>query len=254
MEVCEARGEPPPCLAGEAAASAASFAGHQQQQQQEAAVRGEYLQALKPLSLNEAQKEKEKRKLQDFKSYLVQTRVIQTLVQLLLEIKEKDPLPEEPQQVLIDYFGDYRDPVLDLIESLTEEKEKLAAENASMTQELESLGSLKESLQQENYRRKLWTAVAKSGASVTSLAFYQRLSDRKKPKGPLKNGMTAQILELLCPSGDPAESLPSANLRDDGENPILNAVCTAAAAAGLGAAAANSLCEGFVLPQLRRVG
>ncbi|KAL8451331.1 hypothetical protein Emed_002059 [Eimeria media] len=89
MEVCEAGGDTPPCLAGEAAASPASLADQQQQQQQEqqqqeqeqqGGVGGDDPQALKPLSLNEAQKKKQKKKIQDFKSYLVQTRVIQTLV------------------------------------------------------------------------------------------------------------------------------------------------------------------------------
>lgn len=36
--------------------------------------------------------------------------------------------------------------------------------------------------------------------------------------------MTAQILQLLCPTGDPVDCLPSANLKDDGENLIINAV------------------------------
>ncbi|KAL8426850.1 hypothetical protein ACSSS7_007983 [Eimeria intestinalis] len=153
MEVCEAGGDPSPCLARETAAAAAAAAStpsvadphqqqqhHQKQQQQQQGQQRDF-QAMKPLSFDEAERKKEKKKTQEYRQYLVQTRVIQTLVNLLLEIKERDPLPEDPQQVLIDYFGEYRDPVLDVIDELTEKKDKLTAENTNMTEELESLGN-----------------------------------------------------------------------------------------------------------------
>ncbi|KAL8424884.1 hypothetical protein Efla_003003 [Eimeria flavescens] len=241
------------CVEGTAEAEAAK--------QEELPQGGDDPPSNKPLSLTEADKRKQRKKLQEFKDYLVSTRVIQTLVQLLLEMKEADPLPEDPQQVLINYFGEYRDPVLDLIDSLNEKKETLKAEKESITRRIEALEQTREALQEQNYQQKLWKAIAKTGTSVTSMALYQRLADRKKPRGPLKNvsftqglflrllgsipqarrrqqpllaaaavaadaacGMAAQMLEALCPSGDPAESLPSAGLKDDGDNPVLNAV------------------------------
>lgn len=195
------------------------------------------------LSFTEAEEKKHRRKLHEFKQYLVDTGVIRVLTELLLNMEESNELPDDPQQVLIDYFGEYRDPILDVIDELTKKKEFLAAEKTQMEATLESLEKTREMLQEQNRQQKLWKAMSKQGASITGLAIYQKLADRKKPKVPLKNitftqelfmsllgqlpqGMTAQILQHLYPTGD-GECVTSANLKDDGESLILNAVISA---------------------------
>ncbi|OEH77431.1 hypothetical protein cyc_01243 [Cyclospora cayetanensis] len=198
---------------------------------------------LVALSFTEAEEKKHKRKLQEFRQLMWSSWYYhdELLYSVLLNMQQGESLPADPQQVLIDHFGEYRDPILDVVEELTSTKESLMAERAQMEDVLTALETKREILKEQKCKQKLWKAMCKQGASITSLTIYQKLADKKKPKAPLKNvvftqelflhllatlpqGMPAQILEYVCPTGEPMECLPSANLKDDGENPILNAV------------------------------
>ncbi|XP_026190410.1 uncharacterized protein LOC34618289 [Cyclospora cayetanensis] len=107
---------------------------------------------LVALSFTEAEEKKHKRKLQEFRQYLVDTRVVPVLMwsswyyhdellySVLLNMQQGESLPADPQQVLIDHFGEYRDPILDVVEELTSTKESLMAERAQMEDVLTALG------------------------------------------------------------------------------------------------------------------
>ncbi|PFH35253.1 hypothetical protein BESB_061400 [Besnoitia besnoiti] len=193
------------------------------------------------LTLDEAKIRRRREKMRNFRKYLVDTHVVDALAKLLIGIFEAGERPERPQDFFVDYFGEYRDPVLDEIDELSKRKEELISFNRELSDEQEELSAQIVLVTQERLHQKLWKAISRDAESVTSLQVYQRLCEKKKPKGALKGhtfnkaqflrflagGMTEEwrsgVLAALYPQGDKNGFLASAPFKADPENSLVNA-------------------------------
>ncbi|PHJ17131.1 associate of myc 1 domain-containing protein [Cystoisospora suis] len=92
-----------------------------------------------PPSLDEAKVRRRKQKMREFRKYLVDTRVIDALLTLLVALWEAEERPSEPQEFFIDYFGEYRDPVLDEIDELKKLQEELSVSNKELQEKQKEL-------------------------------------------------------------------------------------------------------------------
>ena len=83
---------------------------------------------------------KKEQKIRDFREYLADSEVVLALVKCkhfqlynlfvdLLAVRSANPMPDDPVESLKDYFGQYRDPQWDLMDTWREE-------NAQMVQEI----------------------------------------------------------------------------------------------------------------------
>ncbi|KRX02525.1 hypothetical protein PPERSA_11865 [Pseudocohnilembus persalinus] len=83
-------------------------------------------------------------KQKDFREYIAQNDVVLAIVKFLLSIKNAEELPENPQQVLLDYFGDYRDEekwgdfdnLEDAVNQITQENDQLAEQIEEKKQQI----------------------------------------------------------------------------------------------------------------------
>nr|CEL76604.1 TPA: hypothetical protein BN1205_066050 [Toxoplasma gondii VEG] len=186
------------------------------------------------LTLEEAKLRKRKEKMREFRKYLVDTHVVDALAKLLIALCEAEERPARPQEYFIDYFGEYRDPVLDEIEKLTKLKNDLTSSNKELTEKAEELRDAIVLVTQQRMHQKIWAAVSRDAESMTSLQVYQRLCDKKKPKTTLKNhtfnklqfirflaDWQNRILVALYPQGDNSEYVTGAPFKADPDNGLV---------------------------------
>ena len=68
---------------------------------------------------------KKEAKIKDFREYLVDKDVILSMVKYLLAMRGQQPWPEDPQQHLTDFYGEYRSPLWDEMDIMKEENAQI---------------------------------------------------------------------------------------------------------------------------------
>ncbi|CBZ54330.1 conserved hypothetical protein [Neospora caninum Liverpool] len=192
------------------------------------------------LTFEEAKVRKRKEKMREFRKYLVDTHVVDALAKLLIALYEAEDRPARPQEYFVDYFGEYRDPVLDEIEELTKLKNELTSSNMQLLEKQEELRDAIVLVTQQRMRQKIWTAISREAERMTSLQVYQRLCDKKKPKTTLKahtfnksqflrflavstpQDWQTRILSALYPQGDNFECATGAPFKADPDNDLVS--------------------------------
>jgi len=74
----------------------------------------------------QAQILKHERKIHDFREYLCDSEVVLAIVKYLIAVRSQSKMPEDPQQHLLDYFGNQRSPLWDTMEELQDENAQIS--------------------------------------------------------------------------------------------------------------------------------
>ena len=74
-----------------------------------------------------------------FRGYLADQNVVLAFVKYLLALRSCVKLPEDPQQHLVDFFGNYRDPMWDNMEDMRDENEEIESNLPGLEQKIVDL-------------------------------------------------------------------------------------------------------------------
>ena len=86
----------------------------------------------------------------------------------MLAVRSQKKLPEDPQQHLVDFFGNYRDPMWDNMDEMRDENEKLEESLPEMEERIVEL----EKLIELEKRRTAVNAVYRAGDPDETVSFY----------------------------------------------------------------------------------
>ena len=73
----------------------------------------------------QAQIRKKEEKLKNFRKYLADKDVVLAMVKFILSVRSQKQWPEDPHKHMIDFFGNYKDPMWDKMDEWREENEDI---------------------------------------------------------------------------------------------------------------------------------
>lgn len=123
---------------------------------------------------------KQEKKLKEFREYLVDKGVVLSMVKVLLSLKYSENPPKQPSRAIRDFFGNYRDPSWDGVDSLKHEIVQEKQEFLNLKQEKQEL-LLELSEKKRSYLSKqLFRKYEVKNDTVGTKQIIEKLSKSKK--------------------------------------------------------------------------
>ncbi len=179
------------------------------------------------------QKKRQKKKLKEFRQYIVDKGVVLMFVKVLLSLKYAEKKPRNPIKVIRDYFGKYHDPRWDEMSALKEKIILFNNENAKLLEQAMKLEDELKTLKRTKRIDKLFDTfeLDKNGLISTKLIMELLTGNKKYDVDEKfdKDGLIKFIETIVEMHSDEEnallESLESALqgntvFKDDLENPI----------------------------------
>lgn len=89
-----------------------------------------------PNELDAKNKEKQEKKLKEFRQYIVDKGVVLAFVKVLLSLKYADKKPKNPIKSIREFFGKYKDPRWEEMGALQDRIVEMQKENAALVEEI----------------------------------------------------------------------------------------------------------------------
>ncbi|CEM07608.1 unnamed protein product [Vitrella brassicaformis CCMP3155] len=198
-----------------------------------------------PPSFDEIKASRREAKMRDFRQFLVDKGVVEALVKLLIGLQESEVAPEDPRKLVRKCFGEYRDPLWDVIEELRASSASFREQNGELETKLTQLEQDVSHAIRHRACCRLWRAIATDKdtlkESVVGKDIVMRLTaDKKFPRGMdvtphtlnkdmfvdfamgMDEALRTDLLAILYPEGEKGPLTTEIPFKGKNDDPTLN--------------------------------